>query len=848
MFSVKNAVPNRHFSSLNKNSKFVLLIAILFLVSCSSLNVDFIESNNKSNRIKLLVMHYTAIDYKKSLSALVNKGSGVSSHYLIPERNDESYNESDIKVLQLVDESERAWHAGSSYWQGRTDLNDQSIGIEIVNVPTCHQQSIEIDTDSEAEVEVEVEEQVTQQHQLPLESMCYYPDYDPEQIETLIKLTQDILKRNPDIGPTQIVGHSDIAPARKSDPGPRFPWQQLYQAGIGAWYDKDDVQKYWDLFISTEIPNTGLIQAALKTYGYQIIETGIWDKQTQDVVSAFQAHFIPWQVTGKADEQFAATLFALLDKYFPKHAEWLLARYERESRYQPEQEHIVKLGQVDQIFPQPKLLKNSLVNNRTTFKGYKDKGHLTLNNIDARSADIFINGKLLKMTENLSDGKQYTFPMAGYSVSGVNTLKVENVLPENSQINITIPFTTLVDKTAEHKKQFEAVDKLIEKDIEDGFPGAVLMVVRNGEIIKNSSYGYARKFEDGGNELTSPETMTTQHLFDIASNTKMFATNLALMKLNTEGKLDFNQTIQHYLPEYQGKGKDSILVKDLLTHSAGYAPEVKFFKPDNKLGERFYSQTPERTKRLLINKVPLQIGRNVRQVYSDTDYILLGVLVERITGMPLDQYSEMEIYRPLGLSHTKFNPLKKGFNKSQTAATEIFGNSRSGRISFPNIRTEVLQGEVHDEKAFYSLGGVAGHAGLFSTTGDLAVLTQLLLNRGGYGDLSMISSSVIDQFVKPSDKNGTYGLGWRRANNGNRKFHFGPYASPLAYGHTGWTGTVTVIDPEYDLAIILLTNARHSVIEGDEKHYAFQGKLFETGRYGSVISLVYEAILNNRSK
>jgi len=128
------------------------------------------------------------------------------------------------------------------------------------------------------------------------------------------------------------------------------------------------------------------------------------------------------------------------------------------------------------------------------------------------------------------------------------------------------------------------------------------------------------------------------------------------------------------------------------------------------------------------------------------------------------------------------------------------------------------------------------------------VLTQLLLNRGGYGDLSTISSSVIDQFVKPSDKNGTYGLGWGRANNGNRKFHFGPYASPLAYGHTGWTGTVTVIDPEYDLAIILLTNARHSVIEGDEKHYAFQGKLFETGRYGSVISLVYEAILNNRSK
>ncbi|NVK25734.1 MAG: serine hydrolase, partial [Gammaproteobacteria bacterium] len=179
--------------------------------------------------------------------------------------------------------------------------------------------------------------------------------------------------------------------------------------------------------------------------------------------------------------------------------------------------------------------------------------------------------------------------------------------------------------------------------------------------------------------------------------------------------------------------------------------------------------------------------------------------------------------------------------------TEIFGNSRGLRIDFPNIRTQVLQGEVHDEKAFYSLGGIAGHAGLFSTTGDLAVLAQLLLNRGGYDDWSMIDSSVIDQFVKPSDTNGTYGLGWRRANNGKRKFHFGPYASPLAYGHTGWTGTVTVIDPEYDMAIILLTNARHSPIEGDDERYRFTGTEFETGRYGSVISLVYEAVLNNRN-
>jgi CubicO group peptidase (beta-lactamase class C family) len=232
-------------------------------------------------------------------------------------------------------------------------------------------------------------------------------------------------------------------------------------------------------------------------------------------------------------------------------------------------------------------------------------------------------------------------------------------------------------------------------------------------------------------------------------------------------------------------------------------------------------------------------------MYSDTDYMLLGMIIEKVTGMALDDYAEHEIYHHLGLSSTVFNPLEKGFRKNQFAASEIHGTTRGSRVDFDNIRTYVLQGEVHDEKAYHSFGGVAGHAGLFSTGKDLAVLAQVLLNRGGYGNKHLFTGKVIDQFIKPDDGNGTYGLGWRRANNGDRKWHFGPYASSSAYGHTGWTGTVTVIDPEHDLAIILLTNARHSVIEGDDEHYQFTGKQFETGKYGSVISLVYEAVLNN---
>ena len=371
------------------------------------------------------------------------------------------------------------------------------------------------------------------------------------------------------------------------------------------------------------------------------------------------------------------------------------------------------------------------------------------------------------------------------------------------------------------------------------------MVVKNGKIIKNTAYGYSRKFSDGGELLKTPIKMTIDTLFDIASNTKMFATNFALMKLVSEGKLDVSLPINHYFPQYRGAGRELRTVKDILTHNAGYAPEVKFFTKENHLGCTFFSQNKERTKELILTKVPFAVERSTKRMYSDTDYMLLGLLIEKITNMPLDLYTEYNIYNPLGLKSTLFNPLEKSIRKNKFAATEIHGTTRGNRVNYENIRTYVLQGEVHDEKAYHSLGGVAGHAGLFSTGQDLAVLTQILLNRGGYGHNVIFSEKVLDQFIKPDDGNGTYGLGWRRANNGDRKWHFGPYASSSAYGHTGWTGTATVIDPEHDLAVILLTNARHSKIEGDDKHYQFKGKQFETGQYGSIISLVYEAVLNN---
>ena len=812
-------------------SAFVLsTLALLTSCTINSFEVEEIHSKNYGQRIKFLVMHYTAENYQDSVRTLVNKGE-VSSHYLLPENHDKTYLDDELKVIKLVNEDERAWHAGNSYWQGRKSINDQSIGIEMVNVPKCGrfpQNNTEL-AHSQNSASAQV---------------CFFPDYDPKQIEQLIELAKEILKNNPDISPTRIIGHSDISPQQKSDPGPRFPWYQLYQSGIGAWYDQETVLKYGQLFAQQK-PNIGLVQKALKSYGYDVVETGELDKQTQAVLYAFQTHFIPWKITDNADEQTVATLFALLEKYMTEKVETLLARYQKELTATASNRVLInKNGQIDATFPQQNRSSRELVNDRGIFKSYQGRGKIIIDNSDATSADIYINGEKLNIAQPLQAYNSYQYSLKKRTKNGDNTFKIDNILPEGASLNVSIPYPDLENKTPKHKRDFAKVDALINSDVDNGFPGAVLVVVKSGEIIKNSAYGYARKFADGGELLSTPVKMTIETVFDLASNTKMFATNFALMKLVSEGKLDVSLPINHYLATYRGADRDLRKVKDLLTHNAGYSPQVKFFTRDNHLGADFFSQDTASTKALILTQVPFAIGRSTKHLYSDTDYILLGMIIEKITGVSLDKYVEYDIYHPLGLNNTAFNPLKKGFRKNQFAATEVLGTTRGNRVDFENIRRYVLQGEVHDEKAYHSLGGVAGHAGLFSTGKELAVLAQTLLNRGGYGEKQLFSARVIDQFIKPEDENGTYGLGWRRANNGDRKWHFGPYASASAYGHTGWTGTVTVIDPTHDLAIILLTNARHSEIEGDDKDYQFTGKQFETGKYGSVISLVYEVVLD----
>lgn len=237
----------------------------------------------QDQRVRFLVMHYTALDDDKSLRVLTQ--NQVSAHYLVP--TVPRLKDGQPLLLQLVDEKKRAWHAGVSNWNGRNNLNDSSVGIEIVNTGYTADQS---------------------------GFRTWYP-YTEEQIAAIATMAKDIINRY-NITPDNVVAHSDIAPLRKQDPGPFFPWERLAQMGIGAWPDQTAVTR----FLAGRVPyapaNVKDVQALLKQYGYdQIPQNGVLDDETQKTISAFQMHFRPSDISGNADAETESIARALVEKY-----------------------------------------------------------------------------------------------------------------------------------------------------------------------------------------------------------------------------------------------------------------------------------------------------------------------------------------------------------------------------------------------------------------------------------------------------------------------------------------------------------------------------------------------------
>jgi N-acetylmuramoyl-L-alanine amidase len=464
----------------------------------------------------------------------------------------------------------------------------------------------------------------------------------------------------------------------------------------------------------------------------------------------------------------------------------------------------------------------------------------------AKEADVIVNGHVahVRFTSLFrSFFADVRLNITKYLRDGINTFSIQNIFPSKTYIDAYIPFPSLQYGDAKSigisPELLNKVDELITKEVKEGFPGATLVIAKNGKIIKEQAYGYARKYDDNGKLMDKYQEMQKDTLFDLASITKIFSTLFGIMKLHSDRVLKYLNTVNQYMPEYKGievHDRTEVRIFDILTHSAGYI-ESYYFYDDKK---PFYSRDKKLTKELICSKVPLTGDKGGVPKYNDVNYILGGLLIEHISSMDLNEYAKRFFYGPLGLRRTTFAPLKYGFYKEDIAATEVTGNTRNKTVDFKDIRKTVIQGEVQDENAFYSMNEVAGHAGLFSTAKELAILSQVILNQGGYEDNKFWSKDTQDLFVKPYDKAITYGIGWRRQGNEDRKTHFGAYASSQAIGHLGSTGTGFVIDPAHDLIIVLLTNKQHSPYINKK----YEGDNYQTAKQGSIMQLIYESFLN----
>jgi len=343
-------------------------------------------------------------------------------------------------------------------------------------------------------------------------------------------------------------------------------------------------------------------------------------------------------------------------------------------------------------------------------------------------------------------------------------------------------------------------DSLIAASIGKLTPGAVFLVSHNGMLVHDTAFGYAQLEDYEGHRLASPTPMTRETMFDLASVTKVMGTTMGVMLLVDRGRIDLDAPVYRYLPDFRGVHKDSITVRHLLSHSAGLVQ----WQP------LYYHASNEREAYAVIRDMPLQWGVGEGRHYSDFSFMLLGYILERVSGQRLDVFLDSAIYKPLGLDSTTFVPRQKGFTRF--AATEqgnvyerhmvydsTFGYRYPGDpTAWDGWRHRVLDGEVDDGNSFYAHGGIAGHAGLFSTAGQLRVLLDMLVGGGSVrGNRRVFSADVIHRFLT-RDRYDNY-LGWMLS----------PALPEGSFYHTGFTGTYVLGVPEYGLSVILLTNRQN---------------------------------------
>ncbi len=482
-------------------------------------------------------------------------------------------------------------------------------------------------------------------------------------------------------------------------------------------------------------------------------------------------------------------------------------------------------------------------------------------------------------------------PSAISSSFGAASLSATDSSSDPAKVKVYVPYPVLLEQGGGGQSEIDSdaldlASQIIQSDIEHGFPCAQLAIAKNGRLLYKNSWGFINSYDTDGNPLPQDERVkiTNDTMFDIASCTKALAANMAIEFLVSQKKLNLDTKIADVLGDdfykktinikYKNgsgaslgqnkKWKAALTVRDVACHTAGFPAGPAYYNknfnsttqgrekenqtPKNKLYAGCGADQETRAKTFeAICKTPLLYEPGKRVLYSDADYMILGFVVEQITGEKLDDFCKKTFWEPLGLKRTAFNPLQNGFSKSDCAATELRGNTRGGTLLDFAGRSDTIQGEVHDETAYYSMAGISGHAGLFTTASDALKLLSTLFY-GGYGQNKFFDKDVLDSFFSPQDTGrANWAIGWYHQGDDRRSWNFSQSASRATVGHNGWTGTLVMLDPEEKLALAYFTSKRNTPYR-EENAYEFEGSYFTAAAPGFVPALLYEGIGNGSDK
>ncbi|MBO3699652.1 serine hydrolase [Fabibacter sp. E12] len=388
------------------------------------------------------------------------------------------------------------------------------------------------------------------------------------------------------------------------------------------------------------------------------------------------------------------------------------------------------------------------------------------------------------------------------------------------------------------------IDAIIEEAIRDkATPGAQVIVARKGKVVYQKNFGHQTYAEE--------KPVEDHTIYDVASITKVAATTQVIMKLYEEKRLDINKTLGYYLKDLRGTNKDSLLIRDVLTHQAGLKPYIPFWEKTVDKGElkaEYFSDAsgPNHDFRFQEDDLPPALADSVWQwtidsdlrdlpkkkkrydyLYSDLGYTLMYHVISEIIQEPVETYIQREFYGPLGLSRTMYLPLEKGYGKD-IAPSEVDDY----------FRNTIVCGSVHDQNATL-MGGIAGHAGLFSSANDLAILMQMNMQMGEYAEKKYFQNWTIPIFTSAQYMENRRGLGWDKPITGTDEGPTSKYSSASTFGHTGFTGAAVWADPAEELVFVFLCNRTYP--ESDNF------KLLEDNVRTRIHDLLYESIFEPKA-